>query len=108
MHSLLSTKLIDYGAFLMHGVAVAYDNRAYIFSAKSGTEKSTHALQWIKHLPEALIINGDKPIIATNTDGRPTMACGSPWGGKENYYTNTMVPLKSIVMMERAEENQIE
>ncbi len=36
------------------------------------------------------------------------MACGSPWGGKENYYINTMVPLKSIILMERAEDNCIE
>ena len=108
MHALLATKLIDYGAFMMHGAAVAYDNRAYIFSARSGIGKTTHVAQWIENLPKALIVNGDKPIIATYTDGKPAMACGSPWGGKENYYTNTMVPLKSIVMMERAVENQIE
>ena len=108
LHALLSNRLIDFGSFLMHGAAVGYDNRAFIFSAESGTGKTTHALRWLKNLPMARIINGDKPIIATNTDGEPPLACGSPWGGKENYYTNIMVPLKSIVMMERAEENHIE
>ena len=108
MHALLSTKLIDYGAFMMHGAAIAYENHAYVFSAKSGTGKTTHILKWLENLPEAFIINGDKPVIATYADGISPMACGTPWGGKENYYTNTMVPLKSIVMMERAEENHIE
>ena len=108
LHALLSTKLIDYGAFMMHGAAVAYENNAYIFSAKSGTGKTTHVLQWMRNLPKARIINGDKPIIATRTDNPKPMVCGSPWGGKENYYTNTMVPLKSIILMERAEDNHIE
>lgn len=107
LHALLSTKLIDYGSFMMHGAAVAYDSSAYVFSAKSGTGKTTHVLQWLKHLPGAKIINGDKPIITIGDDRQTTMVCGSPWGGKENYYTNIMVPLRSIVFMERAEENSI-
>lgn len=108
LHALISTRLIDYGAFMMHGAAVAYNNRAYIFSAKSGTGKTTHVMQWLKRLPEAFIINGDKPFIATGTGDNPPSVCGSPWGGKENYYTNTMVPVRSVIMMERAEENSIE
>ena len=35
------------------------------------------------------------------------MACGSPWCGKEGWQTNTMVPLAAIVLMERAEDNEI-
>lgn len=108
LHAKLSTRLVDYGAFMMHGAAIAYDNHAYVFSAKSGTGKTTHVLQWLKHLNGARIINGDKPIISTGADSWPPMACGSPWGGKENYYTNTMVPLRSIIFMERAENNYIE
>ena len=108
LHALVAAGLVDYGAFMMHGAAVAFDNHSYIFSAKSGTGKTTHVIQWLKHLPKAFIINGDKPIIATDADAGSVFACGSPWGGKENYYTNAMVPLKSIIFMERAEENQIE
>lgn len=108
LHAKISTKLIDYDCFMMHGVAVAYKNNAYIFTAKSGTGKSTHAIKWIKNAPGAIIINGDKPVITTSMDGKRPMACGTPWAGKENIYTNTMVPLKSIILMERAEENSIE
>lgn len=36
------------------------------------------------------------------------MVCGSPWAGKENMYTNAMVPLKSIILIERSEYNYIE
>ena len=32
-----------YDTFLFHGSAIAVDGAAYIFTAKSGTGKSTHA-----------------------------------------------------------------
>ena len=108
LHVALATSMIDYGSFVMHGAAIAYDDKAYIFSAKSGIGKTTHIIKWLKHLSCAKIINGDKPFIATYNDGKQPMACGSPWAGKENLYTNIMVPLKSIIFMERADKNQIE
>ena len=79
----------------------------YIFSAASGTGKTTHICKWLRHLPKAFVVNGDKPFLKFKNDGT-VLACGSPWAGKENLYTNTMVPLKAIVLMERAEENHIE
>ena len=108
LHELLSTKLIDYDCFMMHGVAVAYQGNSYVFSAKSGVGKSTHALKWLENLLEAKIVNGDKPIISMQADGMKPLACGTPWAGKENIYTNIMVPLKAIVFMERSEDNQID
>lgn len=108
LHAALATKLLDYDTFMMHGAAVAYNDNTYIFSGRSGIGKTTHVLQWLKRLPGAKIINGDKPFIITGPGGQSPMACGTPWGGKENYYVNTIVPVRSIIMMERAEENCIE
>ena len=53
-------------------------------------------------------MNGDKPFIIVRQAGELPLACGSPWAGKENLQTNAMVPLKSIVLLERAEENRME
>ena len=64
-------------------------------------------MQWLDHLPGAFVVNGDKPFIKFQEDGVKPLVCGSPWGGKENLYTNTMVPLKSIILMEHAEGNHI-
>ncbi len=108
LHEKLSKKLIDYGVLMLHGAAIAYRGCSFIFSARSGTGKTTHIMKWLEHLPDAFVINGDKPFILTKDDGAPPLAYGSPWAGKENLYTNTMVPLKSIILMERAEENQME
>ena len=102
-----SDALLDYDIMLMHGAVVAVNNKSYLFTAPSRTGKSTHIGLWLDHLPDAFIVNGDKPFIRFNTDGT-ILACGSPWAGKENMYTNTMVPLKSIILMERAEDNHIE
>lgn len=53
---------------LMHGAVVEFSGRAYMFTAPSGTGKSTHVRLWRKHLGDAVrIINGDKPLVAVPT-----------------------------------------
>lgn len=103
----VSEGLIDFGAFLMHGAAIAVDDKGIVFTAPSGTGKTTHVIKWLRKYPGTYMVNGDKPFILTAKDDRPVMVCGSPWAGKEDLGSNTMVPLKAIVLMERAEENTI-
>lgn len=104
---LLTDRLIEFDTILLHGVAVAVGHEAFIFSAPSGIGKTTHALKWLKTIPDANIVNGDKPFLRFLSNGT-VLVCGSPWAGKESIYTNAMIPLKSIVFMERAEDNHIE
>lgn len=104
---LVTERLIDYDTILLHGATIAVDQKAYIFSAPSGTGKTTHILKWLKNLRQSTVVNGDKPFLKFEKNGTVN-ACGSPWAGKENMNTNKIVPLKSIVLMERAEENYIE
>ena len=105
---ILADRFIDYDTLVLHGAVIAVDGFAYLFSGKSGTGKTTHILKWLKRLPDAFVVNGDKPFIKMSGGNAPPLACGSPWAGKESMYTNAMVPLKSIILMERAEENRIE
>ena len=100
-------KIIDYNVLLMHGATISLNGESYIFTAPSGTGKTTHILKWTDNCHNAVVINGDKPFIKLNGDGN-ILACGSPWAGKESMYTNTIVPLKSIILMERSKENHIE
>ncbi len=102
-----SEALTDFDVVLIHGAAIALNGNAYLFTAPSGIGKTTHILKWLDYLPDAFVINGDKPFLKFQDDG-VVFACGSPWAGKENLYTNTMVPLKSIILMEQAEDNYIE
>ena len=97
--------LLQYNTFLMHGAAIAVGSQAFLFTAASGTGKTTHVRKWLENLDEAYVVNGDKPLIRI-TD-REAIVCGTPWCGKERMGNNTMVPLKAVVLMERGEDNTI-
>lgn len=91
---------------LMHGSCVAVDGEAYLFTAKSGTGKSTHAQLWREMLGDrAVMVNDDKPLIRM-TDAGPIIY-GTPWDGKHRLSTNIAVPLKAICILERAGRNTI-
>lgn len=98
--------LPDYRAFLLHAAVVAVDGRAYAFSAKSGTGKSTHTQLWLKHFGNrAYMVNGDKPILRW-VDGQ-LYAFGTPWNGKEGLGTRSQCPLQAVCFLERGQTNQI-
>ena len=101
----IAEKMLDYDT--LHGSAVAGDGAAYLFTAKSGTGKSTHTRLWREYLGErAVMINDDKPLISLSESG--IMVYGTPWDGKHRLSTNMGAPLKAICILERAEENSIE
>ncbi|MDN4510659.1 MULTISPECIES: hypothetical protein [Gordonibacter] len=92
------------GRMLVHGAAVAFQGRAYLFCASSGTGKSTHVGLWREHLGSAVtVINGDKPIVRVPADGGPAVVYGTPWAGKEGWQANTSAPLAGICLLGRAE-----
>ncbi len=98
--------LLKYNGFMLHSSAVAVDGQAYLFSAPSGTGKSTHTEQWLKLFGErAAIINDDKPAIRITKNG--IIACGTPWSGKSDLNVNTSLPIKGICILHRAEQNHI-
>ena len=103
---LIAEMLPNYNAFLLHGAAIAVNNETYIFSARSGTGKTTHIQHWLEKIDNACVVNGDKPYILINEKG--AFACGTPWCGKEKMGTNTIQPIRSIVFMERSIENRME
>ena len=108
----LCRKLCDYvldkkDGFFMHASAIMVDGKAYLFTAKSGTGKSTHTRLWRELLGErAVMINDDKPIIRL-IDGK-FYAYGTPWNGKHRLSTDTKAPIKAICILNRGENNRIE
>ena len=95
-----------FDTLLFHGSAIAVDGAAYIFAARSGTGKSTHARLWRRLLGErAIMVNDDKPLVRPETHGATVF--GTPWDGKHRLSANIAVPLKGICVLERAEANQI-
>lgn len=91
-------------ALLMHASAVSYQDQAIVFTAASGTGKTTQAELWQKYR-EAVILNGDKVFLKQETDG--IHAWGSPWKGSSPYSENKSAVLNAIIVLEQAEENAI-
>ena len=99
-------KMLDYNAFLFHGSAICMDGKGYLFTAKSGTGKSTHTRIWRKVFGEkCIVVNDDKPLLLVKDDC--VLVCGTPWDGKHRKSTNLMVPLKGLVILERGQDNEI-
>ena len=95
-----------YDTILLHGSCVAADGEAYLFTAKSGTGKSTHVRLWREMLGErAVMVNDDKPLIRLAGSG--PVVYGTPWDGKHRLSSNIAVPLRAICVLERAEKNWI-
>lgn len=103
----VAEKTPEHGTFLFHGSAIAVDGQAYVFTARSGTGKSTHARLWRDMLGErAVMVNDDKPLVRVHADGTAT-AYGTPWDGKHRLSHNIAAPVRAICILERAEENRI-
>ncbi len=97
-------EILLYDALFLHSAAISVDNEAYIFTADSGTGKTTHMNLWLRRFGErAFVINGDKPII--RRIGNEFFVFGTPWCGKEGLNRNVGVPLKSIGIIKRSEVN---
>ncbi len=103
----LADQMPIFGSYLFHGSAVSVDGEAYLFTAPSGTGKSTHVRLWREFLQErAVMINDDKPLIRIPESGSP-LIYGTPYDGKHRLSSNLCVPLKAICLLERAEDNTI-
>lgn len=103
----LAELLIDYDILLFHGSAIVVDDEAYLFTAKSGTGKSTHTRLWRELFgARAVMVNDDKPLLHVTKNG--VTVYGTPWDGKHHLSSNISVPLKSICYVCRDNMNHIE
>lgn len=103
----LAKLLVQDDILLMHGAVVAVDGQAYLFTAKSGTGKTTHTRLWMQQFGDrAVMVNGDKPLLHITSEG--VTVYGTPWDGKEHLSTNTSCPLKALCILTRSETNHIE
>ena len=99
--------LREYEGFFFHSSCLALDGEGYVFTALSGTGKSTHTRNWCKYFGDRVtMINDDKPIFR-KIDGK-FFVCGTPWMGKSNIGCNMIAPIKAVYVLQRGEENSAE
>lgn len=96
--------LEKYKGFFFHSSSLELDGEAYVFSAPSGTGKSTHTALWRKHFGNRVtMINDDKPIIRKTDNG--FFIYGTPWMGKSGIGNNIKAPVKAVFILQRGKEN---
>ena len=106
LYEQIGKQLPFYNAFLMHGAVITYKDKALMFTAQSGTGKSTHIKLWKQRFKSDVdIVNGDKPIVRVFEDGIKVF--GTPFCGKERWHKNRSAYLHSICIIQQALENEI-
>ncbi len=100
-----NTILEKYNGFFLHCSCLEKDGEAYIFTANSGTGKSTHARLWREVFGDSVtMINDDKPIIRY-IDGK-FYIYGTPWNGKHSISNNIKAPVKVIYFLSQSKDNK--
>ena len=104
LHKEIATKMVPYGITVFHSSSITIDGRGLMFTATSGTGKSTHTSIWKKCFGERVIhINDDKPFVRVE-EGK-LYVCGSPWMGKHGRGTNAEAEVSAIGIIKRDMEN---
>ena len=100
----LEYMLTALGAVSLHSSFITHCGQAILFSAPSGTGKSTQAALWEQYA-HAEQINGDRSVIRC-VDGVWT-AFGFPFAGSSGIYKNKSAPIRAIVVLRQAKDNTI-
>ncbi len=98
--------MLNSSGMSLHSSSLSYKNNGVMFSADSGTGKSTHTRLWQKVFDDVTIVNDDMPVIKKVDDVWYLFGC--PWSGKSEINANVSVPLKALVFLERGKVNEIE
>jgi hypothetical protein len=93
------------GGICVHSASLGHNGEAVVFSAKSGTGKTTHTNQWREVFPGTEMINGDNGYCFASESG--AVIHGAPWCGTSEQCRNVSVPVKAFVFLEQAPENSI-
>ncbi len=90
--------------FVLHAAYIEHEGGAILFTAPSGTGKSTQAGLWERYR-SSKTINGDKVLI--HKDGSVWNAYGWPICGSSGICLNESYPIRAIVCLSQAKANTI-
>ena len=96
--------VVNAGGVILHASYVNWDGRAILFTAPSGTGKSTQAALWHEQMG-AEIINGDRAVF--RMEDNTAVACGIPFAGSSGICKNKTLPLAAIVYLSQAPETTL-
>ena len=100
----LETLLLRGFGLLLHASFIRWKGKGILFSAPSGTGKSTQAKLWAD-CENAEILNGDRTGLRQTEDG--WQAYGLPVAGSSEIYRNESAPLATVIVLRQGSENEI-
>lgn len=92
------------GGFVFHCSYIQVAGKAVLFTAPSGTGKSTQADLW-NSLRGAPIHNGDRSVV--RWENGKAYACGIPFAGSSRICENVTLPLAAVVYLRQAPQTTI-
>lgn len=96
--------LPEENAFLLHASYVLHEGKAILFSAPSGTGKSTQARFWESERGST-VVNEDRALIFKRGD---TFMAGGSWAtGSAGVTENATAPIRAIVLLGQGPENRV-
>ena len=101
----LEKKVIDHNGLILHSAYILKDGEAVLFTAPSGTGKSTQADLWEKYRGTKTI-NGDRTLLSFDEKG--WHAYGWPICGSSEICNNETYPLNAIVIISQSDNNYVE
>ncbi len=100
----LEATLLHFNAVILHASFIRWNGKGIIFSAPSGTGKSTQADLWEKYAG-AEILNGDRAALRRLDSA--WRVYGLPYAGTSGIYRNESAPLTAVVALRQAKENSV-
>jgi hypothetical protein len=94
--------IVRHGGFLLHSSFVQVAGRAILFTAPSGTGKSTQSRLW-EIYRGARVINGDRTAVIVEEKG--VFAHGIPYCGTSGISVNEELPVAAIVYLSQGPES---
>lgn len=101
----LEELLLDNNALVLHSASILYQGKAILFTAPSGTGKTTQTNLWHQFKPGVSDINGDRTLLQRSSD--IWYACGFPMFGSSFRCEQIAVPVKAVVVVRQADEDCI-
>lgn len=99
---IIRNSVLFHKGIVIHASAIEYHGKGLIFSAPSGTGKSTQACLWEANMG-AKVLNDDCPVV--KMENGQISICGTPCSGSSDKFLNSSAPLSAIVVLEQALEN---
>ncbi len=104
LQQIFYNRILFEDAMSIHSASVIYKDKAVVFSASSGTGKSTQAGLWQRELG-CRVLDGDV-TVCREKEGK-LYVYGLPWCGSSGKYINKEVELGALVFLKQAKDNTV-